>query len=320
MTARIVVFGATGYTGRLVTAELVAVGHRPVLAGRTETRVRALAAAYDGLGTAVVDATTPAGVADAADRTKARGAPSGASLARLLGLGTGDVLVSTVGPFRRFGRPVVAAAAAVGAHYLDCSGEGAFLRHVFTEVGPRAAASGAALIPGAGFDFVPGNLAGALALQAAGGEARRLDIGYLVTGALGMSSGTRATLLAALTEPVIVLRGGVLVERPLAREVRSFRSSGKVTGGSGGRRGHPAVLWSGGEPFTLPRLAPALTDVATYIGGVDRGIRVGQALSFPLSGLRRFPPGRALLAAAARSALRTTGRGPDRAARARAGA
>ncbi|WP_241882878.1 NAD(P)H-binding protein, partial [Frankia sp. KB5] len=111
MTARIVVFGATGYTGRLVTAELVAAGHRPVLAGRTETRVRALAAAYDGLETTVADAADVVDAATVADAADVVDAADGASLARLLGLGTGDVLVSTVGPFRRFGRPVVAAAA-----------------------------------------------------------------------------------------------------------------------------------------------------------------------------------------------------------------
>ncbi|EIV94486.1 saccharopine dehydrogenase NADP-binding domain-containing protein [Frankia sp. QA3] len=295
----IVVFGATGYTGRLVTAELVAAGHRPVLAGRVGPRVAALAADYDGLPTAVADA------GDAA------------ALRRLLR--AGDVLVSTVGPFDRLGRPAVAAAAAAGAHYVDCSGEGAFLRHVFADVGPRAAAAGGALLPGAGFEFVPGNLAGALALHAAGGAARRLDVGYFVSGPRGMSSGTRATLLAAFGGGVLALRDGRLVQRPLAREVRAFSTSADraVPADRAARRARRAVLWSGGEAVTLPRLAPALTDVSTYVGG-GGGARAAQALSFPLAGLRRLPPTRAALGALARAALSTSGRGPDARTRARA--
>ncbi len=296
----IVVFGATGYTGRLVTAALVAAGHRPVLAGRAGPRVAALAAGHDGLPTAVADA------GDAA------------ALRRLLH--AGDVLVSTVGPFDQLGRPAVAAAAAAGAHYVDCSGEGAFLRHVFADVGPRAAAAGCALLPGAGFEFVPGNLAGALALHQAGGAARRLDVGYLVTGPTGMSSGTRATLLAALGDGVLALRGGRLVQRPLAREARTFSTPADraVDAGRAARRARRAVLWSGGEAITLPRLAPALTDVATYFGG-GGGARAAQALSFPLAGLRRLPPTRAALGALARAARSTSGRGPDAPSRARAG-
>ncbi|WP_256788032.1 saccharopine dehydrogenase NADP-binding domain-containing protein [Frankia sp. AvcI1] len=312
-TGTIVVFGATGYTGRLVTAELVAAGHRPVLAGRAGPRVAALAAAHGGLATAVADA------ADAA------------ALRRLLR--AGDVLVSTVGPFDQLGRPAVAAAAAAGAHYVDCSGEGAFLRHVFADVGPRAAAAGCVLLPGAGFEFVPGNLAGALALHAAGDAARRLDVGYLVSGPTGMSSGTRATLLAALGDGVLVLRDGRLVQRPLAREVRAFsapaaRATPVDQAGTAGRA-RPAdqavrgarrgALWSGGEAITLPRLAPALTDVSTYFGGGDGGTRAAQALSFPLAGLRRLPPTRAALGALARAARSTSGRGPDAPNRARAG-
>jgi short subunit dehydrogenase-like uncharacterized protein len=307
--AAIVVFGATGYTGRLVTAELVAAGHRPLLAGRAAPRLAALSAAHGGLPTAVVDATDAAGPG------------------RLLG--AGDVLVSTVGPFERLGRPVVAAAAAAGSHYLDSSGEGSFLRHVFADVGPRAAAAGCALIPGAGFDFVPGNLAGALALAAAGGAARRVDVGYLVSGERSMSSGTRATLLAALGGGAVVLRDGRLIERPLAREVRAFWTPAeRAAAGRAARRGGRAVLWSGGEPITLPRLAPALRDVTTYfgadsgaggVGGVGGGvaIRAAQALSFPLAGLRRLPPTRAALDVLARAALATSGRGPDQRARAR---
>ena len=78
------------------------------------------------------------------------------------------MLVSTAGPFLKFGRPVVAAAVDAGVVYLDSTGEPPFIRQVFEEFGPRAQRTGAVLLTAFGYDFVPGNLAGALALQAAG--------------------------------------------------------------------------------------------------------------------------------------------------------
>ena len=80
----------------------------------------------------------------------------------------GDVLVSTVGPFARWGEPAVQAAIAAGAHYLDSTGEGSFIREVFERFGPGAQAAGCGLVTAFGYDWVPGNLAGALALRDAG--------------------------------------------------------------------------------------------------------------------------------------------------------
>jgi hypothetical protein len=56
-----------------------------------------------------------------------------------------------------------------------------FLRRVFEELGP-AATGRCGLVPAFGYDFVPGNLAGALALAEAAGRATRVTIGYFVTG------------------------------------------------------------------------------------------------------------------------------------------
>jgi short subunit dehydrogenase-like uncharacterized protein len=90
MPPRIVVFGATGYTGRKTAEALVARGERPVLAGRSAARLAELAAELGGLETAVGDVERPATVNELVDR--------------------GDVLIATVGPFVRFGRPAVEAA------------------------------------------------------------------------------------------------------------------------------------------------------------------------------------------------------------------
>ena len=72
----------------------------------------------------------------------------------------GDVLVTTVGPFARWGAPAAAAATTAGAHYLDSTGEPTFIREVFERYGPAADKSGAAMLTAFGYDWVPGNLAG----------------------------------------------------------------------------------------------------------------------------------------------------------------
>ena len=75
---QIVVFGATGYTGRLVVAALTGRGLRPMLAGRSEQRLGELSQRYGGLDTAIADVTQPHSVRALVE--------------------DGDVLVSTVGP------------------------------------------------------------------------------------------------------------------------------------------------------------------------------------------------------------------------------
>src|SRR5829696_1327217 len=103
MAERIVVLGATGYTGRLVAEALVALGERPVLAGRSADRLGELADRLGGLETQVADTSRPSTVFGV--------------------IGDGDVLVSLVGPFTRHGEPAVRAAIAAGAVYLDSTGE-----------------------------------------------------------------------------------------------------------------------------------------------------------------------------------------------------
>ena len=118
--SRIVLFGATGYTGDLTAREMVRRGMAPVLSARNPGRLQALADELGGLETQVADIGDPASVRALVER--------------------GDVLVSTVGPFLRWGEPALEAAIGAGAHYLDSTGEGPFIRRVFEQYGPRAAA------------------------------------------------------------------------------------------------------------------------------------------------------------------------------------
>jgi short subunit dehydrogenase-like uncharacterized protein len=299
-SARIVLFGATGYTGRLTAEALAAAGARPVLAGRDRARLEALAGRLGGLPVAEADTARPDSVRDL--------------------VGEGDVLVSTVGPFLVRGEPAVRAAVEAGAAYLDATGEPPFLRRVFEEHGPKAAGR-CGLVPAFGYDFVPGNLAGALALVEAGGpldpafggsprpgagRATRVRIGYFVTGGGGSSSGTMASGAGLLLEPGFAWRGGRLRPERTARRVRSFPVGGRDWLG---------VSYGGSEHYALPRVAPGLREVEVYLGWFGRRSRAVQAVSALGAPLARLPGARALTRAATGPLARRTGQGPDEAAR-----
>jgi short subunit dehydrogenase-like uncharacterized protein len=181
----VVVFGATGFAGRLVAGYLA--GHAPGgvrigLAGRSQGR---LADARAQLGTAA--SAWPLLAADAADPV------SLAALAR-----AARVVVSTVGPYRAHGLGLVQACAEAGTDYADLTGEVLFIRDSIDRCHDVAAAAGARIVHCCGFDSVPSDL-GVLGLHLA---ARADDAGDLMDTTLvvtalrgGVSGGTLASLM-----------------------------------------------------------------------------------------------------------------------------
>src|SRR3954469_20004432 len=274
VTARIVLFGATGYTGARTAEALVARGARPVLAGRDPGRLGALAERLGGLETARADVTDPRSV---------RGL-----------LGSGDVLVTTVGPFLRLGQAAVDAAVAAGAIYFDPTGEPPFVRRLFEHDGVRAAATGASLVPAFGLDYVPGNLAAGHALAEAGDRAHRLDVGYALDGASGQafSRGTLVSLMGVLFEPGFAFTGGRLVPETAGRGGRrvpetagrriwQFEANGRT------RRG---LSVGGSEHLTMPGLAPSLREIGVHLDWFGPLTPWAHRLA-PLSGLTGRLPG-----------------------------
>src|SRR3954447_7653077 len=230
MADRIVVFGATGYTGRLVAERLVAQGARPVLAARDERRLEQLAAQLGGLAWERADAMRQNTVFALVE--------------------AGDVLVSTVGPFVKWGLPAVRAAVAAGCTYLDSAAEPEFIRRVFEEFGPPAERSGAALLPALGYDCAPGALAGALALAEVP-EAVRVDVGYYALGSsmTTLSAGTRESLVGITLGRSHAFRDGRVRSVRPAERVRAFTVAG---------RRREAVSTGGAEHFALPAVYPGL--------------------------------------------------------------
>ncbi|MDQ7903856.1 saccharopine dehydrogenase NADP-binding domain-containing protein [Phytohabitans sp. ZYX-F-186] len=174
----IVLFGATGFTGHLTARYLAAhapAGLRWALAGRDGDRLRAL---RDRLGLAVdvlpADAGDEPALRDLAERTR--------------------LVVTTVGPFIRYGGPLVAACAAAGTDYVDLTGEPEFVDRVYVEHQATAARTGARLVHACGFDAIPPDLGALFTVQQLPeGEPIRMR-GYISAGGRP-SGGTFNTVL-----------------------------------------------------------------------------------------------------------------------------
>lgn len=195
----IIVFGATGFTGRLVAEYLAQTGARRwAMAGRSQAKLEAV---RDRIG---APADTPLVTADSDDP---------ASLRALCQRTT--VVLTTVGPYQLYGGNLVAACAETGTAYVDLCGEPAWMRQMIDAHAASARASGARIVFSCGFDSIPFDL-GVLTLQ----EAAREQFGHpmpRVKGRVrkmqgGFSGGTaaslKATLAAAAKAPALL---GLLV-------------------------------------------------------------------------------------------------------------
>src|SRR5579863_10539224 len=202
----VVVFGATGFAGRLVAGYLA--GHAPAgvrvgLAGRSERR---LAEVRAGLGATA--SAWPVLVADSDDPV------SLAALAR-----AARAVVTTVGPYRVRGLPLVAACAGAGTDYADLTGEVLFIRDSIDCCHDAAASSGARIVHCCGFDSVPSDLGVLLLHHAAraGGAGDLLDTTLVVTAMRGgLSGGTLASMMGQLEEVRASAERRRLVQDPYA--------------------------------------------------------------------------------------------------------
>jgi short subunit dehydrogenase-like uncharacterized protein len=291
---RVVLFGATGYTGRLTAEAMVGRGLRPVLAARDVGKLERLAADLGGgLDVARADVSDPLSVRALVER--------------------GDVLVTTVGPFVRFGAQAAAAATTAGAHYLDSTGEPPFIREIFERYGPVAERSRCGMLTAFGYDFVPGNLAGAMALERAGDRAVRVDTGYFLTGPARpgvMSGGTLASLAGVVGEPGFAYRDGIVRPERGAKRHRTFQV---------GSRQAEGVSVGSSEHYTLPRLGPNVREVNAYLGWFGPASRAMQASSAGMALATKVPGVERLWKAALERIAPGSSGGPDAEARAKGG-
>jgi hypothetical protein len=162
-----------------------------------------------------------------------------------------------------------------------------------------------------GYDWVPGNLAGGVALERAGELATRVDLGYFITGGgATMSGGTRASLVGAIAEPAFAYRDGRVQSERGAKRVRSFRVGSKELAG---------VSVGSSEHFTLPRLAPRLREVNAYLGWFGPASRAMQVMSAGTSLAMKAPGVGKLWNAASERFVQGSSGGPDAEQRSKSG-
>ncbi len=190
------IYGANGYTGRLIAAEAVARGLRPVLAGRS-TSVAALAAEL-GLEHRVFDLADPAAVR-----------------AGLQGMA---IVLHCAGPFSATCAPMLEACLASGCHYLDITGELDVFKYCHAQ-DARARQRGILVMPGTGFDVVPTDCLAAQ-LKRELPTATHLVLAFEAGG--GPSPGTAKTSVEGMGHGGRVRIDGELVRVPLAWKARTF--------------------------------------------------------------------------------------------------
>ena len=272
----IAVYGATGYTGRLVAAELAGAKADFILSGRSEGKLRALAGE--------LERDVPVQAAQLDDPRSLRALLSDCA-----------VVIDCAGPFVRYGEPVLRAAVETSTHYLDTTGEQPYIRMAFERYGPGAAEAEVAVIPAMGFDFAPGDMIAALTAEGMG-EVDEVVIAYAWSG-LEPSRGTMLTTLEILGGGAVEWRKlqWLPAERPFGPARFEFPEP------IGRQR---MVSYPSGEQITVPRHVPTrrvrtLLTASTFAPH-PRLAPLLQLLARPTGLALRTPLKRALRAAVSR--------------------
>lgn len=278
MTA-VLVYGATGYTGRLIVEEALRAGLRPVLSGRNAEAVRAMAA-QSGLE------ARPADLDDAA-----------ALDAAMRGM---RAVLHCAGPFHRTVEPMLDACLRNRVHYLDITGEIAvFERLAASDVAARAA--GITLLPGVGFDVVPSDCLAAY-LHSRMPDAVALELAF--TGGAGLSRGTATTMVEGIAHGGAVRRDCHIDRVPIAYATRDIDF---------GDRTRHCVTIPWGDVSTA-FYSTGIPDIRVYTAVSPKAVK-WMRLSRPILPLLGTAPAQKLLKA--RIAARTPGPSAERRAGAR---
>lgn len=224
------IYGANGYTGRLIAAEAVRRGLQPVLAGRKRVAVESLA---DELGVAHR-------VFDLHDHDQVVAA-----------LGDMYLVMHCAGPFSATSQDMIAACLATGTHYLDITGEISVFENAWRQ-SDAARRADIVLCPGAGFDVVPTDCL-AVSLVEKLPAAISLQLAFEPGG--GMSPGTAKTSVEGLAKGGMVRKDGNLLKVPLAWKTRMipFRHA---------QRHAMTIPW--GDVFTA-WVSTGIPDIEVYI-------------------------------------------------------
>jgi short subunit dehydrogenase-like uncharacterized protein len=224
----IAVYGATGYTGRLVAAELADAKAELIVSGRNRRKLDVLATELEG------DITARQAMLD-----------DPASLRQLLA--DCSVVVDCAGPFVRFGEPLLDAAVETATHYLDTTGEQPYMKLALERYGPGASEAEVAVIPAMGFDYVPGDMIASLTADGMG-ELDELSVHYCWQN-FRPSQGTARSTLEIISGTDLEWRQMKWVEASGSASRGTYEFPAPV-----GRR--RMIRYPSGEQITVPRHIP----------------------------------------------------------------
>ncbi len=251
---RVMIYGSTGYTGRLIARRALETGLEPILAGRRVERVRRQAESQ-GLLWRAIRLDSPSQIARELRDVR--------------------VVIHAAGPFTQTARPMLEACLLAGAHYLDIGGE----LPAFLEARRRnedAVRRGVMIMPGAGWAVTASDCLAAHVARLAP-EAKSLRIGIARSPLL--SRGTARSALGLASSDVVIRRNGRLVSVPVGRLEKAF-DYGE------GARWSMALSWpdvlTGYHTTGVPNI-----EVYVDTGTLTRilapvGARLGEALRLPI--------------------------------------
>jgi saccharopine dehydrogenase (NAD+, L-lysine-forming) len=279
----IIVYGATGYTGRLICELLVSRGVEMTIAGRSRSRLedleRSLARIARG-GVMPVIAEAPL-----------------EDPAKLCALTEkGKVVLDCAGPFAQLGPPMIEACLKTKTHYLDITGEVRFMVETARR-DQEARAANVALVNAVGFDVVPSDFVAHLAAERLGGSVTSVEIGVAARRARP-SGGTLRSLVGIIAESSMAYVDGDYVNEAVGSKSKAFPFPEEF----GGVEAYSAPL---GDLATAPRTTGAKR-VRTYVA-MKTMSALGAKLVSPIA--RALLRGR--VKALAQNAMPATGEGPD---------
>jgi short subunit dehydrogenase-like uncharacterized protein len=228
----IALVGATGYTGKLVASQLLGLKVPFFIAGRNEQALNALSQNLGGVEYRIVDVRNQA-TFNALDGCR--------------------IVINCAGPFTDFGEPVVQAAIARGAHYLDTTGEQGFIKLVYDKYHEQAKAKKIVLVPACAYEYAIGDAMGAQLCRDFA-ECRAIDLIYSM-GEMHTSPGTRKSIVRAVSDPGFLYKNGKFIQVSPAAIVGKTQIVG---------RSLSIMSFPAGEVLMLPRHT-RVQDVTTYM-------------------------------------------------------
>lgn len=202
MTAKWMIYGATGYTGQLIAQKAKAIGHTPIIAGRNAEKVRKLA----------LELELPWSAFSVDDPNAVRAALKDCA-----------AVLSVAGPFSATAEQMISACIDTKTHYLDVTGEIAVFECAARH-GAEAEKAGVTLLPGVGFDVVPSDC---LAAHTAKRAKAPKSLVIAIHGLGGPSQGTAKTAIESLGNGTMVRENGTITTKPAGSLKRSFTLNNK---------------------------------------------------------------------------------------------